>query len=63
MIQQLEYKEPPPLEARRDNPGSDGRCGISFSTELVFPDGLVDYINEQERQRNEKKQRRLAKKD
>ena len=50
-----EFKEPPPLEARRDNPGSDGRCGVSFTTEIVLPDGLIDFINGQERARREKK--------
>ena len=46
-----EFSPPPPLEARRDDPGSDGRFGVGFTSELIVPPDLPALINKQERRR------------
>jgi len=54
-----EFTPPPPLEARRDNPGSDGRVGVQFTSELIVPPNLADLVNKQEKRRRLAKARRL----
>ena len=58
-----EFAKPPPLEARRDEPGSDGRFGVGFTSELVVPPNLPDLINKQERRRRMLRSRALGDSD
>ena len=49
------FDPPPPLEPKRDDPKSDGRFGVRFTSKLIVPPNLADIVNDQERRRRERR--------